>query len=143
MDVETRIIELAQMGYECSQIMMIMALEMEGAQNPELIRAMSGLNGGIGRTGKTCGCLSGGACALGYYTGKGEEEELEDPSSREYIQQYVHWFETYIGSQYKGTDCEQIIHGNYALCMTTCMPILTACMEKILEMAEENHLIDG
>lgn len=141
MDVETRIIELAQQGYECSQIMMIMALELEGAENPGLIRAMNGLNGGLGRSGKVCGCLATGACILGYYGGKGDVEELADPRLSQYIQEYVNWFAEEIGSSYGGTDCEQIIQGNYGLCMTVCMPILVACTEKIMEMLERYRLM--
>lgn len=141
MDIESRIIELAQLGYECSQILMIMSLELEGAEVPQLVRAMSGLNGGMGRSGKVCGCLSAGACVLGYYTGKGEEEELPDPRMQEYIQEYIHWFEESVGNKYGGTDCSNITQGNYGLCMTTCMPILAESMEKLMELLEEHDLL--
>ena len=64
MDLYERIMELGSMGYHCSQIIMIMTLETIGEENPQLVKAMGGLGGGIGYCGDTCGCLTGGACAI-------------------------------------------------------------------------------
>ena len=63
MDLYERIMELGSMGYHCSQIIMIMTLETIGEENPQLVKAMGGLGGGIGYCGDTCGCLTGSACA--------------------------------------------------------------------------------
>ena len=88
-----RMMELSQQGFYCSQIMIIMALEAQGKSNPDLVRAMSGLLGGIGFCGKTCGTLTGGACLIGLYAGKGTVEE--QPDSRLYLMmsELVEWFE--------------------------------------------------
>ena len=69
MDLYERIAELGSMGYHCSQMMMIMTLETIGEENPQLVKALGGLGGGIGYCGDTCGCLTGGACAIGYFLG--------------------------------------------------------------------------
>ena len=69
MDLYERIMELGSMGYHCSQIIMIMTLETIGEENPQLVKAMGGLGGGIGYCGDTCGCLTGSACAIGYFLG--------------------------------------------------------------------------
>lgn len=137
MDMDMRILELGNQGYECSQILMMLGMEMADMENPDLIRAMSGLNSGMGRCGKTCGCLTAGACVLGLFTGKGEEEEIEDSHAREYIQEYVRWFEEEIGASHGGCQCEQIIHGDYSSCIVTCGPILTACLGKLADMLED------
>ena len=55
MDLYERIMELGSMGYHCSQIIMIMTLETIGEENPQLVKAMGGLGGGIGYCGDTCG----------------------------------------------------------------------------------------
>ena len=48
MDLYERIAELGSMGYHCSQMMMIMTLETIGEENPQLVKALGGLGGGIG-----------------------------------------------------------------------------------------------
>ena len=55
MDLYERIAELGSMGYHCSQMMMIMTLETIGEENPQLVKALGGLGGGIGYCGDTCG----------------------------------------------------------------------------------------
>jgi hypothetical protein len=47
-EIVNRMIQLAENKYNCSQIMMVLALEQEGSENPELVRAMSGLGDGCG-----------------------------------------------------------------------------------------------
>lgn len=47
-DVFGRMLELSRKGYFCAQILMQLALDAEGKDCPELIRAMGGLNAGIG-----------------------------------------------------------------------------------------------
>ena len=47
-EMVTRMIELAENKYNCSQIMMILALEQAGQKNPGLVRAVSGLGDGCG-----------------------------------------------------------------------------------------------
>ncbi|WMT83604.1 C-GCAxxG-C-C family protein [Terrisporobacter mayombei] len=48
-------------------------LDLEGKENPDLIRAMGGLIGGLGFNQKICGALTGGVCILGYFASKGED----------------------------------------------------------------------
>ena len=55
MDLFDRMLELSGQGYFCAQILMILALESEGKEDPDLIRAVGGLNGGLGFSGRTCG----------------------------------------------------------------------------------------
>ncbi len=46
-EIINRMIELADKSYNCSQIMMILALDQEDKKNTDLIRAMSGLADGF------------------------------------------------------------------------------------------------
>ena len=73
MDLFDRIMELSRCGYFCGQILAILLLETLGEENPGFVRAMGGLNGGVGFSGDVCGCMSGGACVISYLTGKGED----------------------------------------------------------------------
>ena len=77
MDLYERIIELSQQGYYCSQILMKLLLETLGEDNPELVKAMMGLCGGVGFSGGCCGCMTAGTCMISYLTGKGSDDEPE------------------------------------------------------------------
>lgn len=139
--LDMRFMELAADGFECSQILMILALEIDGAENSDLIRAMGGLNGGMGRCGKCCGSLTGGCAVLGYFTAKGEADEMEHEHSREMISEYVHWFEEQYGSS-GGTDCKTILHGDFSQCMRICAPIVRECFEKLMKILMENGVLE-
>ncbi len=52
MDLYEKITELGTMGYHCSQMIMIMTLETIGEENPQLVKALGGLGGGIGYCGR-------------------------------------------------------------------------------------------
>ena len=55
MDLFDRIMELSGYGYFCSQILAILMLEVTGEENPGLVKAMGGLNGGVGYSQGCCG----------------------------------------------------------------------------------------
>lgn len=139
MDFESFLLDRTREGFECSQILMLAALALDGEENPGLVRAMSGLNGGMGRTGGPCGALTGGCCALGYFTGKGEPEELEHSRGREIIAAYADWFRSSFGTE----RCGDIIGGDYSKCLALCAPMVVDCYHKILELVEEYDLLGG
>ncbi len=97
MDDAERVRELRSQGFFCSQILILMGLELQGKENPDLVRAVHALAGGIGFTGETCGALTGGACMLGLYAGKGEPTHEEDPRLMFMLQDLVKWFKQEYG----------------------------------------------
>ena len=101
--------ELKAQGFFCSQILLILGLELQGKSNPDLVRCMHGLVGGLGFTGEICGTLSGGACLLGLYAGKGLPEEKQDPRLSFMIEALVQWFQERFGAEYGGVTCNQIL----------------------------------
>lgn len=137
MDFESLLLELSREGFECAQILMLSALSLEGEENPGLIRAMSGLCSGMGRTGGACGALTGGCCALGYFTGKGDPEELEHSRAREIIAAYATWFRECFGTE----NCRDIVGGDYSKCLTVCAPMMEECYGKLLELMDEYNLL--
>ena len=106
------LLELANQEFACSQLIVQMRLDDQGKENPELLRAMAGLIGGLGYCGKICGALTGGACLLALYAGKGSPEEVEDSRLNAMIKELVEWFEQEVGSQYGGPDCDNILADN-------------------------------
>lgn len=97
--------QLVTQGFCCSQIMLILGLDEQGKENPDLIKAMHGLCGGIGRSGKTCGALTGGACLIGLKAGKGTPDESGHPEINLMINDLMEWFTNTQGS----IECEGIL----------------------------------
>ena len=108
-EIVMRMIELAEKNYNCSQIMMILALDQEGKNNPGLVRAMSGLGDGCGFFKETCGIMTAAASILSWYAGKGADNETESEKLLPMLQDLGDWFHQEIGGKYQGTRCQEIV----------------------------------
>ena len=133
-----RMTDLKQQGFFCSQILIILGLELQGKSNPDLVRCMHGLAGGLGFTGETCGTLTGGACLLGLYAGKGLPAEERDPRLFSMIEELVKWFKEKYGTQYGGITCNQILENNLKNRSIRCPPLVAETYQKIKELLVEN-----
>jgi hypothetical protein len=108
-EIVMRMIELAEKNYNCSQIMMILALDTEGRENPELVRAMSGLGDGCGFFEETCGIMTSAAAILSWYAGKGADGETESEKLLPMLEELGDWFQDEIAEKYNGTRCKEIV----------------------------------
>lgn len=140
MDLMEQMLELSQKGYYCAQILLILALQSEGKENPDLVRAMGGLNGGLGNSGGICGCLTGGACFLSYFTGKGEDDELAHQDNDLIIQEFASWFQEYT-TEYNGTECADILEGDHRNKIQRCPIVMEAVLNKCMELLEEHNCL--
>ena len=100
-----KMFKLANSGYCCSQILMIMYLDSNGMENVPLVKAMSGLCAGIGSHGKTCGIVTGAACLFGVCAGKGLDAEIRNDNVKKMIHEFIDWFE----EEYESSECTEII----------------------------------
>lgn len=139
-DELTRISQLHLQGFHCAQVLLIMGLEQQGKQDPDLIRAMNGLSGGLGFQGKTCGALAGGACLLALFAGRGTLEETEQRSLNLMIHQLVEWFEVNFGQEFGGIDCHTILGGDPWNRMTRCPRMINETYFMVRELLKENGL---
>jgi C_GCAxxG_C_C family probable redox protein len=139
-DESLRMMELSLEGFGCSQITMILGLEAQGKSNPDLVRAISGLHGGLGFSGKLCGALSGCCCLLALYAGRGASEETEDTRLPLMIQSLVEWFEQEYKSQYGGIDCSVILQGDSRNQIARCPTIVADTFDKVKEILAENNI---
>jgi C_GCAxxG_C_C family probable redox protein len=129
--------ELGRQGFFCSQILMILALEMQGKENPDLVRSMHGLCAGLG-AGEVCGALTGGASVLGLYSGKGTPAEEEEPRLLLMLDELVSWFKEEYGQTYGGIRCDEIIGDDGANMTTRCPAMMQGVFQKTKELLVEN-----
>jgi hypothetical protein len=108
-EIVMRMIELAEKNYNCSQIMMILALDQEAREHPDLVRAMSGLGDGCGFFKETCGIMTAAAAILSWYAGKGSDSETESEKLLPMLEELGDWFQDEISEKYQGTRCEDIV----------------------------------
>jgi C_GCAxxG_C_C family probable redox protein len=142
-DMMLRMMELKHNGYYCSQIMMMLALENQEKTNPDLIRSMAGLAFGVG-IGDICGALTGGACILSLYAGKGAEEEEEHFRLMGMLHELGDWFKEKFTGQYGGISCDAISEDG-SLRNERCGAIVAETYQKVLEIlvANEFDLYEG
>jgi C_GCAxxG_C_C family probable redox protein len=138
MDDMDQLINLRKQGFYCSQIVLLQGMKQMGKTNPDLVRAMHGLAGGLGFSGELCGALTGGASLLGLYAGKGTPEQEEDPKLDFMIQDLVKWFKAEYGKQFGGIRCEEILAGNNQNKMTRCPLMVSGVIQKVNELLVEN-----
>jgi C_GCAxxG_C_C family probable redox protein len=135
-DLMFRLMELKHKGYYCSQIMMLLVLENQEKSNPDMIRAMSGLAFGLG-IGEVCGALTGGACILSLYGGKGTDDEEENTYLMTMLEELGEWFKSTYGGMYGGISCETISEEGTKR-TERCGPLVAATYQKVLEILIEN-----
>ena len=141
MDLFDHIMELSRYGYFCSQILAILTLELTGEENPKLVQAMGGLDGGVGYSKNNCGCLTGGACLISYFTGKGSDFEAESPEHKGALAEFSQWFQDEITADYGGINCEDIIGTNAAKRVEYCPQIIAATYEKCVGILQNRGLL--
>lgn len=141
MDSFERMLELSNQGFYCAQIPLILLMESEEKENPDLIRALGGLNGGLGLTGNVCGSLTGGCCLLSYFAGKGKPGEEENAISTKMIVEFVEWFQEEYGSLYGSFNCRDILEGDPINKTTRCPLIVEAVYYKCAELLEKYEIL--
>jgi len=105
-----KMMELAGKGFCCSQIMVLLALDEMGRENPDLVRAAAGLCDGLGDCSGPCGVYTGAALALGLYAGKGLEMEEKDERLPVMLEELRDWFAERT-LEYGGITCGNILDG--------------------------------
>lgn len=134
MDAFDRIMELSREGLYCAQIMVQLALDAEGKENPELIEAVRGLCGGFAWSGGPCGALSGGACLLSLLG-----RELDISEREELVAEFHRWFAGRT-AQFGGEDCNDITGGDRGNMFSVCPGVIIDSYEKCVELLAERGL---
>ena len=130
-DVVFQMMKLKAKGYCCAQIILILALEGQGKRNADLVRSVGGLCFGINWSGEVGGALSGGACLISLYAGKGTDEDAPDSRCMTMIGELVEWFTKVAEDQYGGTRCHEIIEKcpDRSICSLIVADTYNKCMD--------------
>jgi C_GCAxxG_C_C family probable redox protein len=139
-DTVMRILPLAGQGFCCAQILVLLALEHQGRENPDLTRSVGGLCHGLGKTGQTCGALLGGCCVLGLYTGQGEPGETPHPEAQDMIRELTEWFTEYT-REFGGVTCGKILEKTGGEPdMTLCGDLVGSTFDRVLDILESRSI---
>lgn len=137
-ETRIRLLALGTKGYTCSQIVMIMVLEIRGETHPELVRAMSGLSYGCGNSRGNCGALTGGASVLGLYAGKGADNETGSEKLLTMTQELSDWFQERV-APHGGIACQAIVgEASPEASRQTCGELVAETFEKVMEILQSN-----
>lgn len=135
------ILPLAGRGYCCSQILGLLALNAQGRENPDLVRALGGLCHGVAESGGACGILTGGACVLSLYVGRGADHETAHERAALVLSSFADWFIERATSQYGGSTCAAILgEGAGKPDMGRCGGLLAEAWTMLVGILAENGL---
>jgi hypothetical protein len=141
MDLFARMLRLSSEGFACAQIMMILVLESEDREDPDLIRTVGALNNGLRDNGLVCGAFTGGACMLSYFAGQGETDEVPDPAYDAMTQELYAWFVDHVGGRYGGIECPVILDGDKSNKLNRCPGIVEDTFNRAMEILEGHELL--
>jgi hypothetical protein len=133
------ILPLAGRGYCCSQILGLLAMRAQGREDANLIRALGGLCHGVAESGGTCGILTGGACVLSLYVGRGADHEVPHERAALVLSSFAEWFVERTSSQYGGSTCSAIL-GEGKPDVTRCGGLLAEAWAMVVGILAENGL---
>lgn len=143
-DYQSEILRLADKGYACSQIMILIGLAARGEENPALVRSMAGLIYGCGGGQASCGALTGGCCLLALYAGKGSDQQKEADLLPLMLSELSLWFEREVGSKCGGITCETITgEGGPATAHHSCLVIVRNTIAKAFKILTSHGFIPG
>ena len=134
-DLLEQIEDKLQQGYHCSQIMLLLSLEMRGQENHLLLRAMGALGGGM-FVGDACGTLTGGACLLSSYFPR-EEGHPEPTEYCQAVAELVQWFDVAYGAR----RCIELTGLQATQIRRLCPQMMADTFVRCIEILEE-HGID-
>lgn len=131
-----RIVEMMLQGRGCGYVLVRLALEAQGRDEAELLRAMSGLTLGMG-CGLTCGALTGACCVLGLHAGSLPDRVEDDPRLAFMLNDVVGWFTDEARRRYGGIDCAEIMRSDPALRQRRCPELIAGTWARVVETLEK------
>lgn len=96
-------------GFLCSQAILLAHCEKYGMEKEIALKLGAGFGGGMGRTGSTCGAVTGAIAVIGLKEGT---TSVEDKVSKEKTYQTVRKFVTRFEERYGSVICKELLGCN-------------------------------
>lgn len=138
-DKSFRVAELLLQGFTCGHVLMKLALEAQGRDNPDLVRAATGLALGMGQ-GFNCGALTGGCCVLGLYAGRAGEDEQVHPFFDVMLEEFSGWFDCEMTEKCGGINCADIMKFDLKLKQQRCPGVILDVWKKAKEILAKHEV---
>ncbi len=138
MDDLDRMRELKQQGFFCSQILMMLGLELQGKENPDLDASHERPGRWSGFHGRNVRCIDGRRVFTGALCRQRPPAEEDDPRLIFMIEDLVKWFKAGYGQEYGGLRCETILSGVPNGQATRCPMMVAGTFQKVKELLVEN-----
>ena len=134
-------------GFNCSQAVFSTLAEPLGLDRSTALKIASTFGGGIGRTGETCGAVTGALMALGYQSGFSEP----DPQAKEQVYALAREFMRRFQKRHGALACKALIGidlstpeglqkaREQAVFKTKCTQFITGAIEIAYEMLTKNQ----
>jgi C_GCAxxG_C_C family probable redox protein len=106
MDERELAAEYFQEGYSCSQSVVLAFAEELGVDPEVALRMASGFGGGMGRTGNTCGAVSGAMMVIGLRDGYISPADKENKEKVYHLVARIHQL---FREKYGATDCTTLL----------------------------------
>lgn len=135
--LEEQVNQLLAQKFHCSQIMMRLGMDALALEEPNLVKVMTGLAGGLGGCGRNCGALTGGVCMFSLFAGRGDAAESSHPELEEMVSEYLSWFEESYGSP----NCDDILMGDKGNIPRTCPDLILSAGQKAMEILEDHGFL--
>jgi hypothetical protein len=118
--------ELNRKGFSCSQIMLMMTMDLIGMEEDEyLVRAVKGLTQGMG-IGHACGIVTGAACSFSLARGQSGLTEL--------FPMFYEWFYEKYGEECGGINCMELLEGDINAKLRVCPGMIGNSWDKASEL---------
>ena len=138
-DLMLKMMQWGQQGYNCSQILLLLGLDVKGESNPQLVRAAAGLAFGCGSGRAACGALTGACCLLAFLADSGDDSGRPAEQLPAGLQTLSDWFEKSIGQRHGGTTCEMITgEAGPAAFRSACGVIVADTYAKVVQIATDS-----
>jgi C_GCAxxG_C_C family probable redox protein len=99
-DPASRVRELMKEGMLCAESVLMAVAEAQGLDSPLIPRIATGLCGGMSRTNRLCGAVTGGVLAVSLAHGRDNASQSHE-EAYSFVQEYLERFERRFGA----SDC--------------------------------------